>query len=387
MYLSKSNFLAQNEIVDFTLPKLHRGKYWYVDFCAYDPVSDRLKRKKYMLDRYKTKKQKEAMASILIHNIYHRLIAGWNPFVNSNKTRQYTDTSKVFQHYIDFTIVAERKNILKPKTAVDYRSRMNQLKLYIEEAGVKPKHINQFNKNFVVDFLDYLILDKDVSAKTRNNYRTWLSTLGTWLLDRHFIDENPAKDIHSMREEEKFRDPISPADLTILRNYTKDVCPPFYLACMMEYYTFIRPDELRYIHIGDISVSEQTVYVSSSISKNRKGQAVAINDTLLKIMIQQHVFDHPSQDYLFGNNIYPGPVQIYVNRFRIEWNKVRSGLNFPASYQFYSLKDSGIRDLANAEGIVIARDQARHSDVAITNKYLKNANFAHEEAKHFKGEL
>jgi len=264
---------------------------------------------------------------------------------------------------------------------------MNQLRLYIEETGVKPKHINQFNKNFVVDFLDYLILDKDVSAKTRNNYRTWLSTLGTWLLDRHYIEENPAKDIHSMREEEKFRDPVSLADLTRLRNYTKDVCPPFYLACMMEYYTFIRPDELRYIHIGDISVSEQTVYVSSSISKNRKGQAVALNDTLLKIMIEQHVFDHPSQDYLFGSNIYPGPVQIYVNRFRIEWNKVRSALNFPASYQFYSLKDSGIRDLANAEGIVIARDQARHSDVAITNKYLKNANFAHEEAKHFKGEL
>ena len=57
------------------------------------------------------------------------------------------------------------------------------------------------------------------------------------------------------------------------------------------------------------------------------------------------------------------------------------------SYQFYSLKDSGIRDLANAEGIVVARDQARHTDVSVTNKYLKNTRYAHDETKHFKGEL
>ena len=49
-------------------------------------------------------------------------------------------------------------------------------------------------------------------------------------------------------------------------------------------------------------------------------------------------------------------------------------------------KDTGIRDLANAEGIVVARDQARHSDVSTTNKYLKGSNMTvHEETKHFEG--
>ena len=66
---------------------------------------------------------------------------------------------------------------------------------------------------------------------------------------------------------------------------------------------------------------------------------------------------------------------------------MRKALGFPAAYQFYSLKDSGIRDLANAEGIVVARDQARHSDISVTNKYLKRPKVAHEETKHFVGEL
>lgn len=78
---------------------------------------------------------------------------------------------------------------------------------------------------------------------------------------------------------------------------------------------------------------------------------------------------------------------IAVNRFRLEWARVRKVLKFPDTYQFYSLKDSGIRDLANAEGIVVARDQARHTDIAVTNKYLKQPRVVHEATKHFKGEL
>ena len=46
-------------------------------------------------------------------------------------------------------------------------------------------------------------------------------------------------------------------------------------------------------------------------------------------------------------------------------------LKWNACYQFYSLKDSGIRDLANAQGVVVARDQARHSDITTTNKYIQ----------------
>ena len=38
---------------------------------------------------------------------------------------------------------------------------------------------------------------------------------------------------------------------------------------------------------------------------------------------------------------------------------------------FYSLKDSGLRDIANSVGIEVAQKQARHSSVETTNLYLK----------------
>ena len=383
----EKSLISQKEIVTFTLPRLHKGKQWYVDFFVFDPARDRMRRKKYMLDRYKSERDRENMASILIHNLFEKLKVGWNPFVNAHRTRQFTEFSVVLQRYMDYTYVYQSKKVLKAKTAVDYRSRANQLKLYLQESGMPIKYVYQFDRSFAIDFLDYLILDKDVSAKTRNNYRTWLSTFASWLIERQYIDSNPIEDIHMLREEEKFREPLTTSALAALRDYTQKYNPPFYLACMMEYYCFIRPDELRYVKVGDISIKDQTVYVHPEFAKNLKGQAVALNDSVLRSMIEQKVFDHPSNDYLFGHKLKPGPEQAYINQFRYEWSKVRKALKFPASYQFYSLKDSGIRDLANAEGIVVARDQARHTDISVTNHYLKNSKFAHEETKHFKGEL
>jgi len=296
----ENELISSKCIVQFTLPRLHKGKQWYVDFFAYDPARGKMRRKKYMLDHYKNEQDRENIAAILIHNIFEKLKVGWNPFVNARKTRQFTEFSTVLQRYHDYTVVAEQKGILRAKTAVDYRSRLNQMKIYLQEVDTGIKYVYQFDRSFAVDFLDYLILDKDVSPKTRNNYRTWLSTFGTWLKDRLYIDDNPIDEIHMLKEEEKFRDPLTAADLVRLRDYTMKYNPPFYLACMMEYYCFIRPDELRYVRIGDISIKDQTVYVHPEFAKNRKGQVVALNDNLLKIMIKQKVFDHPSNEFLFG---------------------------------------------------------------------------------------
>lgn len=387
MLPSEKDLISEKAIVQFTLPRLHTGKQWYVDFFAFDPARDCLRRKKYMLDHYKSERDRRNMAAILMHNLFEKLKVGWNPFTTARRTRQFTEFAVVLQRYHDFTVSAEQKNVLKKKTAIDYRSRLKQFQLYLQETGASIKFVYQFDRAFAIDFLDYLILDKDVSSKTRNNYRTWLSTFASWLVERQYIDTNPIENIHMLREDEKYRDPIPAPDLVRLREYTMKYNPPFYLACMMEYYCFIRPDELRYIRVGDISVSDQTVFIHPEFAKNRKGQTVALNSAVLKIMIGQNVFDHPSSQFLFGHNLYPSDEQIYVNQFRKEWAKVRAALHFPMSYQFYSLKDSGIRDLANAEGIVVARDQARHSDVSVTNKYLKNSKFAHQEAKNFKGEL
>ena len=65
---------------------------------------------------------------------------------------------------------------------------------------------------------------------------------------------------------------------------------------------------------------------------------------------------------------------------------MRKALKWDKCYQFYSLKDSGIRDLANAHGVVVARDQARHSDISTTNRYIQRHGVQYETLN-FEGNL
>ena len=156
----------------------------------------------------------------------------------------------------------------------------------------------------------------------------------------------------------------------------------------MEYYTFIRPVELAQIKLEHISIKDQKVFIPGTISKNRKDGMVGLNDEIIRLMIELKIFDKPSHCFLFGKDFKPSEKQADSRIFREYFMKVREELKWDDSKQFYSLKDSGIRDLANAEGIVVARDQARHSDIATTNKYLKGDSMVvHEQTKHFKGAL
>lgn len=387
MTAKENNFLNSREIVGFTLPVLHAGTAdWYVDFYALDPSTGKMKRKKYMLNKYKTNREKRTMGSLLIHNLTAKLVAGWNPWTHADKSRQFTEIPIIISRYRDYIQTMTEKKAMKEKTSIDYLSRIKTLESFITEySSIKLAY--QIDRAFVIDFLDHLMYDRDVSATTRNNYRSWFVSFGTWMVDRKYIAENPALSIHNIAQTEKFRDPLPWEALKRLKEYLNDHNKNFLLACLFEYYTFIRPNELTQIKIGDVSVENQTVFVSSAISKNRKDGLVALNDEIIKLMIELKIFEHPSQCYIFGKSLKPGESKAAYNQLRVEWGKTRKALGFPAEYQFYSLKDTGIRDLANAKGIVAAKEQARHSDISVTNRYIKNQAKVNEETKHFKGGL
>jgi len=389
-FFAENKGIKQKEVIEWTYPVLHQGKQWYVDFFAFDPSRGKMRRKKFMLDRYKGRKARLTMAKELMFGIVEKLKAGWNPFVNGTRTRQFTPWEKVMERYKQYLDMAVGKNQLKAKTAYDYKSRLRQMELFQEETGNRVGQASDFSRAWATDYLDYLIYDKDLTARTRNNHRTWLSTLGAWLVEKQYLTVNPIEEIPMLREEEKKREPLSARQLEQLKEHlTKTGGRRFLLACMMVYYANIRPEELRNVKLGDISIARQTVTVRAEIAKNRKTQTVGLHDEVIRLMVGLRTFDgHTDQDYLFGSKeLAPGREQIWVNRFRLEWVKVRTALRWDDKYQFYSLKDSGIRDGINAMGLVTARDQARHSDVAVTNLYAKAGKEPEEKTKHWKGGL
>ena len=234
-----------NDLNEWTYPILHQGKQWYVDFWAYDPTRGCMRRKKFMLNRYPTQRAKKTMAAELTHNLVAKLKSGWNPWVNAGRTRLYTPWEKVMERYKQYLDTAVAKKQLKAKTAYDYRSRLRQMELYQEETGNTIGQASQFCKEWAVDYLDYLLFDKDVTARTRNNHRTYLSTLGAWLVEHRYLTQNPIEDIRMLREEEKYREALSATQLQRLKEYLVYRNPHYLLACLMVYYANIRPEELK----------------------------------------------------------------------------------------------------------------------------------------------
>ena len=376
------------EVLPYSLPVLHMGKTCYVDFFCLDPIVGKMRRKKYHLDKFKSVAEKKARAAEIITSVTARLRSGWNVWIKTDSTREHTHFSECLELYKAYLERSEETGTMKSKTAYGYLSYLGIFTDWLQNRIVPVKFCYQVDTILLSDFLDYVLIDRESSPRTRNNYLIWISTFCAWMVEKGYLKENPASKIKKIKEDAKKRDALTTEELVRLQTHLGKTNKHFLLACLMEYYTFIRPIELSQIKLEHISIKDQKVFIPGAISKNRRDGTVGLNDEIIRLMIELKIFEKPSHCFLFSKDFKPSEKQADSRIFREYFMKVREELKWDDSKQFYSLKDSGIRDLANAEGIVVARDQARHSDIATTNKYLKGDSMVvHEQTKHFKGAL
>jgi len=94
-------------------------------------------------------------------------------------------------------------------------------------------------------------------------------------------------------------------------------------------------------------------------------------DSLNKLMREMNISDNDPEHYLFSTQFNPGPEHCHERLFSKFWDrKVRKDLDLPMSLKFYSFKDTGITNMIRKyNDPIIARDQARHHDLSITNMY------------------
>ena len=355
-----------SDLVGYTPPTLHKGVRWFVDFSAYDPARGLMRRKRYYITDHLSISAKKHRAAEIMEVLTKQLCQGWNPWLTNDESRGFVLFENCLERYSKYVDRMDRK-----RTRQSYSSKVNILKDFIAVQTNPIKYAYQFDVTFCTDFIDWIFLDRESSPRTRNNYRGWLYSLAEFLIARKHIKTNPVEHIRVMPEHEKFRKDLSPQMLKQMATHLNKVDKPFYLACLMQYYTLIRPGEMSNLKIGDISIKRQSVFVSKEFSKNHKDAEVGLNKIVIKLMLDLGIFNYPNDFYLFGSKFKPSKEKYGAYQFNIRWKAMRKALNWDDCYQFYSLKDSGIRDLANAQGVVVARDQARHSDISTTNKYIQ----------------
>ena len=369
--------------IDFTFPKLSEGtKEWLIYFYVKDPGSGRMKRIRIKINRIKNLRQRRAAAKQMIASLSEKLAMGWNPLLSDKAPKASTPLFDAFDAF-----EAVKKKEMEHQSFRSYQSFIRVFRGYLESIGFdKTRVAASVTRETAMAFLDYLEGRDDVSARTYNNYLSFLSTLWDWLRDKGYVTDNVFRDFKRKpkRLMNKKRRLLSQEEVTRLFSFLQGENPQFLCAVILCYCCFIRPKEIALLQGADLDLDGQRIFVRAEIAKNDNDSVRTIPDAALPFL--ERLRTVPPKHYLFGKNagigddFSPGPIRGDQKKFSDYWKKVvRPACGFGNDIQFYSLKDTGITSmLESGIPINLVQQQADHSSVAMTAIYVGHRKGANE---------
>jgi integrase len=248
---------------------------------------------------------------------------------------------------------AEREGNWRKKTYQTIRSRIDCLIRFVDGKEIT----NDLMKAFFSD------LTKRRHARTCEEYYIEFRCIFKALKKLELLEgidlpksiSTPAKYFQS-HQVQKIKKHLLPSD------------PQLWLACEFQYYTFIRPGELRLVRVGDIHFDEWKICVRALISKNKKEQYVTI-PLAFRAQIEA-LKDRNANEFIFYNKDVTTPLP--VNQMQKRFREVLKKLGFGLEYQFYSWKHTGAVAAVRA-GISLKelQIQLRHYSLEEVDQYIR----------------
>lgn len=371
------------EIRKYRPATLRAGKEWFVEYYVWNQELMKMSRKKIKLNHIEKVSVRREYAQGLIRRLNVELEKGWNPFIEEQNNKSYTSFLNAIDDFLRLSRKRFSEGDIRDETISGYESYMKILKQYIVKEKCQDMYVYHFNKDFIIKFLDYIYYDLGRKSQTRDNYLAAIRILCTFLVDRNYVKVRPTEGISVLGKNKrgvKNRTVIDKDVMIKVGDYCKKNNPHFLLACKILYFCMVRPKEMSYIRIKHINIKTGTLFVPGITAKNHKDGIVTMPVDLISLISELNVLNYPPEYFLFSDRFLPGIKWREEKQFRDYWNlHVRKDLKLPDTLKFYSLKDTGITDMIrNYNDPIIARDQARHHDLSITNMYtpqdMKRAN-------------
>ncbi|MBE7671550.1 tyrosine-type recombinase/integrase [Tenacibaculum piscium] len=378
--LKKTNSLVP--FIDYVPAELKENKIWKIVYYALDPyetkANKRLKIKRHRVKNLKCKKTRRIYAQSIVAKLNEQLMRGWTPFdcannepITNEKLQKKVKLFDVFDNYLHQINQQTAKKSLRPDTLRAYTSYIKNLKAFLTEKKQANCEVSYFNQKFCRDFLDMIFYDRKNSARTHNNYLGFISLFNRWLIKRDYLKVDFTSFIDKIRVSEKIRTIIPLKERTEIFNHLEEDNKNYFALCYTAFYCLIRRTELSKLKVVDVILKNGVINIPANVSKNRKSQIVTIPTQLIHVLIE-HLKNAKNSDFIFSDdNFKPGEKQLEPKKISDTWTKYKKQLNFSNSYQWYSLKDTGITNYLHL-GIptIDVRNQARHYSIKQTEEYL-----------------
>ncbi len=360
--------MPQKRILPYIPAQLYENKSnTYVGYWVQDPVTGKMRRIRIKLNRIKNRQERRQYARMLIMEINSKLAKGWNPFLEQEAPKSFTKLTDAIELFL-----ASKEKELRKRSVLSYKSQANVFVKWLKQQQ-KEYYVATFTDSDAIEFMNWY-WNTGIKGKTYNTMKTFLVTVWEWFLENRYAKRNIFKGIKKKREQKKQRQIIPIEVIKEIKVYLKKNDPEFYAIFLLTYHGLLRPNEIVQLKPKYFDIKGKLLRLPPQVSKNNKTRIVSLSKELSKALIRIGIEQLPKDIYLFSTKFKPGYKPIYRNRISEYWAKLREQFNLPKEYQFYSLKDTGIVNMIRA-GISLeaVRDQAGHSSLEMTNRYVQIA--------------
>lgn len=165
------------------------------------------------------------------------------------------------------------------------------LKIFFNTVRKAPGHVTA---NDIRMFLYVYQEQRNISLRTLDKYREYIARFFTWTVDEGYLTTNPAKNVESIKYEEKPREALSQVQLEYLR---KACNTPRELAIIeFLYSTGCRVSELSVIKKSDVDWNDLSVHLFGKGKKHRYSFLNAKAEVALKAYLETRTDD---SEFLF----------------------------------------------------------------------------------------
>jgi integrase/recombinase XerD len=356
--------------IDYKPAELRMQKDWIIVYYAKNPLTQKMERQRLRVPVLANKRDRERHANRIVVEINKKLAEGWSPFLEST-SRTFKAFSEGCDKFLEQAQKEIRDGIKREDTLRTYKSFLSQIHKYMAEKKIKLTFALEFNKSFVQNYLDWVYYEKENSPRTYNNHLFFIRTFANYLIDRGYLKENPTTEISNKRNGIKKRKVFPDNVRTLIRKSLPYFSREFHTLCMVTFYGFIRRTEMTKLRVKDIDLLNDVINIPGDASKNRYDGTITIPADL-KPLLERHIQNARQDDYLFSAmDFKPGSKQLIPKKITDTWIVFGKNVGLDtSSYQFYSLKDTGITYLFEMGVPALhIRDQARHKDLKETMKY------------------
>lgn len=376
---------------------------WYIEYY-YQNSAGRLVRVRHnlnrILKRFRRVADRRAYAQQEVARLNIKLSQGWTPEaeaqISANRLAG-TPWADVRTHYQEYLKKQDRPYKMSHSTALTYSSTFS---IFCSFIATEPTfiYIYMMDEGIVRRFLDWSMAIRKVSETTRDNYRRWLHSFCAWLVDCGYIKENPVEKVKPLtgghHAKQQDRDAmrskyISQRDRDRMFRWMDENDPWLKLAVLLCHECFLRTKEVAQLKIENIRLHDSLIYVPAAISKNKTDAYITLTDEVASLMIDLHIFDHPSHYYIFSRDLRPAERKKPTrgDEIRERWRVMCDALGMPKTTWFYHMKHTGITDMASKITPRQVQLQARHHSIEMTERYMQQTEpKANEDIRRWKGE-